>query len=304
MDDMTRTSIRFTKMSGSGNDFIVIDNRGDPLAGLDLAALTRSVSRHRLSVGADGVVLLSEPPADRPDLAYGWRYINADGTDGEMCGNGAMCAARFAVRAGIAGPHHSFLTESGVVEAWADADSPAASIALADPGRVQKAVSVGVAGRSFVCSPIVVGVPHIVIRVPDADAFADADAFHRIGRALRLHYACGPAGTNVNVVSSIDGQTWRMRTYERGVEAETLACGTGAVATAIVLANAGDCAPPVTIRTSGGRDLRVEFVLRDGQARGVRLSGQAAVIYDGELGEDALLDQDSSQKTRRNSAES
>jgi diaminopimelate epimerase len=304
MDDMTQPPIRFTKMSGSGNDFIVIDNRGDVLAGVDLVALTRSVTRHRVSVGADGVVLLSNPPPGRPDLAYAWRYINADGTDGEMCGNGAMCAARFAVRAGIAEPNHRFLTQSGEVVAWADACSTDAAIALADPGPVQKPVSVGVAGRALVCSPIVVGVPHVVIRVDDADAFADAETFHRIGGALRRHYTFGSAGTNVNVVSRIDDQTWRMRTYERGVEAETLACGTGAVASAIVLASAGVCASPVAIRTSSGRDLTVEFTLQEGRVSGVRLSGDAAVIYDGVLGEDAYPDQDSSQKTRRNSAES
>ncbi|HET7056112.1 MAG TPA: hypothetical protein VFI12_06590, partial [Thermomicrobiales bacterium] len=103
-------SIPFTKMSGSGNDFVVIDDRSGILGGLDLAAFTRTVSRHRVSVGADGVIVLTDPPAERPALAYTWRYINADGSDGEMCGNGAMCAARFAVRAGIAEPHHRFLT--------------------------------------------------------------------------------------------------------------------------------------------------------------------------------------------------
>jgi diaminopimelate epimerase len=275
-------------MSGSGNDFVVIDDRSGILAGLDLATFTRSVSRHRVSVGADGVIVLTDPPADQPALAYTWRYINADGSDGEMCGNGAMCAARFAVRAGIAEPHHHFLTPSGAIEAWADRTTAAATIAMADPGPVRDPVTVTVAGRALCCVPITVGVPHAVIIADDADAFADAETFHAIGRALRLHAAFAPTGTNVNVVSRIDDETWRMRTYERGVEAETLACGTGAVASSIVLGSQGLIPRPARIRTSSGRDLTVTYDLRDGHATNVRLSGHAAIIYDGTLGDDAL----------------
>jgi diaminopimelate epimerase len=301
---MNGRSVPFTKMSGSGNDFVVIDNRADLFRDVDIATWTRQGCRRRVSVGADGVVLISNPTPNDDAIAYAWRYINADGTDGEMCGNGAMCAARFAVRAGIAEPHHRFQTASGVVEAWAEADSAAASIAIADPESIEPPVTVAVDGRSFACTRIVVGVPHIVIVADDVDAFADAETFHQFGRSLRRHNAFSPAGTNVNVVSRIDDETWRMRTYERGVEAETLACGTGAVASALVLGKA-DLAPnPVRIRTSGGRDLIVRYELRDGDAHHVRLSGHAAVIYDGVIGPDAIPDQDSSQNTRRNSDES
>lgn len=301
---MSIRSIPFTKMSGSGNDFVVIDDRANLLCGMDLPALTRQLCRHRVSVGADGVILITPPESANDSIAYTWRYINADGSDGEMCGNGAMCAARFAVRCGIAAPHHRFQTASGVIEAWAAAESTAASIAMTDPEPVERPVTVTVDGQSYSCTRIVVGVPHIVIVVDAADAFADQATFHRIGRSLRHHDAFAPAGTNVNVVSRIDDETWRMRTYERGVEAETLACGTGAVASAIVLGNAGLAPNPVRIRTSGGTDLTVRYEIRDGRAQNVRLSGHAAVIYDGVLGPDAAPDQDSSQNTRRNSDES
>jgi diaminopimelate epimerase len=301
---MNPQSIPFTKMSGSGNDFIVIDNRDDLLCGVELAALTRHLCQHRISVGADGVILITPPAASNDSVAYTWRYINADGSDGEMCGNGAMCAARFAVRAGIADPHHRFQTASGVIEAWAAAEATETVIAMTDPEPVEQPARITVEGQTLTCTRIVVGVPHIVIVAEDADEFADQSEFDRIGRALRRHDAFAPAGTNVNVVSRIDDQTWRMRTYERGVEAETLACGTGAVASAIVLGHA-DLAPnPARIRTSSGRDLTVRYEIRDGQAINVRLSGQAAVIYDGTLGPDAAPVQDSSQKTRRNSDES
>lgn len=286
---MSDRSIPFTKMSGSGNDFVVIDNRAGLLRDIDVSSLTKSISRQRLSVGADGVVLISEPPPDSPSLSYTWRYVNADGTDGEMCGNGAMCAARFAVRAGIADPHHSFLTESGSVEAWANADSAAATIAIPDPGPVESPLTVSVLDLDLECTRIMVGVPHIVIITSDADDFADAEAFHAIGRSLRLHPAFAPAGTNVNVVSRIDERTWRMRTYERGVEAETLACGTGAVASAVVLGKLGMAPNPIQIRASGGRDLTVAYEWRDGLATRVRLSGHAAVIYEGVLGPDATV---------------
>lgn len=280
---MITSSIRFTKMSGGGNDFIVIDNRAVAVSELEARALAARLCRHRLSVGADGVVLLSEPDGDE-GIAYQWRYINADGTDGEMCGNGAMCAARFAVIAGLAPEHHRFGTPSGMVEAWASAHSATAAIAISPPGPVGHDTTVDVDGCVLTCVPIVVGVPHVVIRTDDADAFADA--FARIGRSIRHHAAFAPAGTNVNVVSPRGGG-WRMRTYERGVEAETLACGTGAVASALVLASLGLASSPVEILASGGGTLRVEFALDGGQASAVTLHGQVAVIYEGILGPDA-----------------
>ena len=301
---MIERAIPFTKMSGSGNDFVVIDDRANLLSGVDISGLARAICSHRISVGADGLVVLNDPPLDSSSLAYTWRYINADGSDGEMCGNGAMCAARFAVRSGIAAPHHHFLTVSGVVEAWAESASTEVSIAIADPGRIEAEVLVSVRESNLACTRIVVGVPHVVIIVDDADLFADANAFQAIGQELRWHDAFAPAGTNVNIVSRIAHDVWRMRTYERGVEAETLACGTGAVAAAIVLGVAGLAPVPMAIRTSGGQDLTVCCELDGGQASSVRLSGHAALIYDGVLADDALSTYDSSQNTRRNSPES
>ena len=297
-------AIQFTKMSGSGNDFLLIDNRHGSVAPADAPALARSVCRHRLSVGADGLVLLSTPAAAHNGSSYDWRYVNADGSDGEMCGNGAMCAARFAHRIGLAPSHHHFTTPSGPVEAWVDEQSPAVSIAIADPGPVETAVTVQIDGRELECIRIVVGVPHVVIVAADADRFADPESFAAIGRELRHHPAFAPAGINMNVVSRKAVDTWRMRTYERGVEAETLACGTGAVASAIVLGHLGEAQNPTTIVTSSGKNLRVEYTLNGTSASNIRLTGHAAFIYDAELLPDAVDAQDSSQNTRRNSDES
>ena len=284
---MRTPEIRFTKMSGSGNDFLVIDNRAGVVRHEDAGALTTRLSRHRLSVGADGIVLISAPAIDKGDVAYRWRYINADGSDGEMCGNGAMCAARFAVRQGIAPEHHCFETPSGIVEAWASVDRTDAAIAISMPGQVEPERTIGVEDRTVTCTRIMVGVPHVVVQTSDVDDFADAETFARLGRTIRLHPAFAPSGTNVNVVSPLPDGVWRMRTYERGVEAETLACGTGAVASAIVLATSGLASSPVEIKTSGGGILRVEFTLNGTQATNVKLHGQAAVIYEGVLGPDA-----------------
>ncbi len=284
------TSLRFTKMSGSGNDFIMVDNRDGQVAEADASNLAQRLSRHRLSVGADGIVLLTQPPEMPADVDYVWRYVNADGSDGEMCGNGAMCAARFSVDRGIAPIAHRFLTPSGIVQANVDVASGRVSLDMVEPGPVEPAVAITVCGRTLSCTRILVGVPHVVTIVEDADLFASTSEFDEIGKAVRHHPAFAPAGTNLNVVSRISSGHWRMRTYERGVEAETLACGTGAVASAIVLGALMSESSPIRIRTSGGRDLDVSYEWSEERATHVRLTGHAALVYDGELLEDALID--------------
>lgn len=280
--------VNFTKMTGSGNDFVVVDNRGGAVDEAGAGDLARSLCRHRLSVGADGLVLISTPADLPPGVAYRWRYVNADGSDGEMCGNGAMCGARFAVEHGIAPGDHTFITPSGPVHAIVDRETGRVSLDISDPGPVEPEVTVTVCGLALPCFRIEVGVPHVVTLAADADAFADAARFTGIGRAVRHHEAFAPAGTNLNVISRLSPGHWRMRTYERGVEAETLACGTGAVASALVLHARGEEQGPVRIRTSGGRDLEVSFTVDDGRYRNVRLTGHAAVVYAAELGPDAL----------------
>ncbi len=284
------SNIRFTKMSGSGNDFIVIDNRQGELPAELAGEFTRLVSRRRLSIGADGVVLIE--PATEPDVDFDWRYINADGSDGEMCGNGAMCGARFATLHQIAPPESAFLTPSGVIHAVTTGrrEDSAVRIAIARPGPVRHSIAVTIGGLEMTFSAIQVGVPHAVAIVPDADRFPDGMSFNAFGRATRLHEAFAPAGTNVNIITVRDRNTIRMRTYERGVEDETLACGTGAIASAIVAANLGLVDPPVNVIVSSGRRLRVHFALNGDQASDVLLEGQAHIIADGVIGADALME--------------
>ena len=286
-------TIPFAKMSGSGNDFIVIDNRDAALPAATVAAFTRAVCRRGLALGADGVVLIERPSADAPPADFRWRYLNADGSEGELCGNGAMCGARFAVLRGITPRRCVFQTPSGLVAAEVSADpaDPLVRIAIADPGPVLPAVAVAVEGRRLAPRPILVGVPHAVEIVPDLDGFAGDAEFVRIGRAVRHDPAFAPAGTNFDLIAVLDRETLRMRTYERGVEDETLACGTGAVAGAVVATDLGLVAPPVTVVTRSGLLLRVEFSWDGarGRATDVRLAGQARIVAAGEVWPEALI---------------
>jgi diaminopimelate epimerase len=276
--------VPFWKMSGSGNDFVVVDNRTGLVPAGEMEAFARRVCERRVSIGADGVVLIDDPAPDGPEADFRWTYINADGSEGELCGNGAMCGARFAVLHGIAPARCRFQTPSGIVEADVpDAASPLVRIAIADPGPVGRPVTIEAAGVPLSPVPISVGVPHAVVVVNDVEEAGDVATFRRIGSAVRHHPVFAPAGTNFNAIAVVDRQTLRMRTYERGVEDETLACGTGAVASAIVATARGLVAPPVTVVTRGGLPLTVDFRFDGGRATAVTLAGQARVVASGTL---------------------
>ncbi len=275
-------------MSGSGNDFVVIDHHEFLLAEDEIAPFARAVCRRGVGLGADGVILIER--SSRTDVDFRWRYVNADGSVGEMCGNGAMCGARFAVRHGIAPASCRFETDAGDVEAEVSPtrDDPSVAIRLADAGLPGPPIVIAVQGQAWSFTPIVVGVPHAVTVVEDADVFVDARAFAHWGRAVRAHAAFGCAGTNVDAIHIVDDHTIRMRTYERGVEAETLACGTGAVASAIVAATAGLVSPPVTIVTSRGRSLSVNFCVSRAAVTDICLMGEARFVATGELDPEGL----------------
>lgn len=281
-------NVPFWKMSGSGNDFVVIDNRDGVISAPAASVFTRAVCRHRVSVGADGVVLI-ETSQER-GVHFRWRYINADGSDGEMCGNGAMCGARFAFLNDIAPATCVFRTESGLVHADVDPDpaSTRVKIAVAPPGPLRRDIALEVAGQSLSMDAIVVGVPHAVAIVANADGFPENGEFTALGRAVRHHEQFAPAGTNWNVIEIRDTHTIRMRTYERGVEDETLACGTGAIASAISAVARGIVATPVGVITTGGRILTADFRWDGAQATDVTLGGEARVIVRGVIDAEAL----------------
>ena len=273
------TPIPFVKMHGSGNDFIVIQLPHPAMEGVDLPEFTRRLCRKGTGLGADGVILIS--PSDAAD--FHWRYINADGSDGDMCGNGAMVGARFAVEYGIAEQQCSFDTAAGVVRA--EVDGANVSLQMVDAQFLGEALLFD-ALPDVKFGHYMIGVPHVVGFVDDADAIDNLDA---IGRAIRNDQQLHPDGANVNLIHRIDDHTIRMRTYERGVEAETLACGTGAVCSAIAANRHGLVQQPVTVRVSSGMDLTVTWQHNGTTFTDIRLSGIARIVAQGEILTEAVL---------------
>lgn len=271
--------IPFAKMHGSGNDFVVIQVPSVALKGIDIREFTRKLCRKGTGIGADGVILIG--PSDSAD--FHWRYINADGSDGDMCGNGAMVGARFAVDQQIAGAQHEFETAAGVVRA--SVDESRVSLDFVDATFVATGLHFN-ALPEVVFDQFMIGVPHVVGFVDDADA---VEHFETIGRAIRHDDQLQPLGANVNVVHGMDDHTIRMRTYERGVEAETLACGTGAVCSAIAANRYGFAEQPVTVRVSSGMDLTVSWRQEVDVYTDVRLSGTARIVARGEITPEAVV---------------
>jgi diaminopimelate epimerase len=267
----------FVKMSGSGNDFIVVDNR-DGRLDIEPRALAERICRRRMSVGADGLILVeSSSKAD-----FRMRILNADGSEAEMCGNGARCVARFAEMLGIAGPHMTFETLAGIIHAQVVGSR--VKLQMGRPQQIRLDQSIEVDGVAHHVHSINTGVPHAVLLCSDLEAIP----VRALGREIRFHPAFQPAGTNVDFVTALDAQTLVIRTYERGVEDETLACGTGTVAAALVAATLGIVSSPVDVRVRSGETLTVSFTGNGPEFHEVFFEGDVRLIYQGELMAEAL----------------
>lgn len=270
--------IPFTKMSGTGNDFIIIDHRQPFLATADLPEFARLVCRHKFSAGADGLILIEEDESED----FRWQFFNADGSRAEMCGNGARCAARFAYRLGIVQETMHFRTAAGVIAAEIVGDG--VKIKLTSPTDLQMERSLDLGTLSKRVYSVNTGVPHVVCFVDDLASVPVAEW----GRVIRYHEEYQPAGTNVNFVRVMNGGL-AVRTYERGVEGETMACGTGAVASALIATKIGLAQSPVRVTTSGGDELLIHLQGQgDAEMPAVYLEGPAKLIYDGQLQAEAL----------------
>jgi len=268
--------IAFFKMSGSGNDFIIIDNRTHAVAEGDLPAFIRSVCRRKLSVGADGFILIE--PSNKAD--FKWRFYNSDGSKAEMCGNGARCAARFAYVNGISGENLSFETEAGIVSGQVKSDR--AKVKMPDPTDLRLDYTIQLKQGPITVSSINTGVPHVVVikeKIDNVDVLA-------IGREIRYHEAFAPAGSNVNFICQTKQGKLAIRTYERGVEDETLACGTGSIASALVFSCKLDWGSPISLVTRSGESLSIYFNRDSGTFNDIYLEGDARIIYVGKLWED------------------
>jgi diaminopimelate epimerase len=260
----------FIKMNGAGNDFVMLDNRGGDVQ-LGREQISRLCDRHR-GIGADGVLVI-EPPTNGADFRM--RYYNADGGEAEMCGNGARCFARFADR--VAGPREkvSFETPAGVIAAALEGEG--VTLQMSDPRDVRLSVKLSALGQEILCHYVDSGVPHAVIPVDD---ISKVDV-RGIGSAVRHHAEFAPRGANVNFLERRGENEIAIRTYERGVEDETLACGTGVVAGALIFAATEGAASPVTVRVKGGDDLQVGFERDGDRFTNVTLTGPAEFVFEG-----------------------
>jgi len=273
---MTRKGIPFSKINGSGNDFLLIDDRGEAMRGIDRPAFVSKVCDRSRSIGADGVIIIE--PSRRAD--FRWDFYNADGSRAEMCGNGGRCAARFAATRRIAGREMSFETLAGILHA--SVRGRRVKLQMTRPRGLAVDRSLTMEGKRFSYSFLDTGVPHAVLFVPDVSR-VDVPG---IGRGIRRHRAFAPRGTNVDFAQPAGGSLL-VRTYERGVEGETLACGTGAVAGAILAAVHGIAEPPVTVRTSGGETLVIHFDPKKKDFGDVFLEGDTSWSCDGKIFEEA-----------------
>jgi len=259
-------------MNGAGNDFVLIDNRSGDVH-LNRDQIVQICDRHR-GIGADGILLL-EKASNQADFRM--RYFNSDGGEAEMCGNGARCFARFANKVADAQAKISFETLAGVIAAELKDDL--VTLQMTDPTDLRLDVSLRVGDKNKSIHFINSGVPHVVISVERID---DVDVRGE-GEAIRNHQMFSPKGANVNFIEKRGAKQITIRTYERGVEDETLACGTGVVAGALIFAASENFDGPIGVLVRGGNELKVGFDKIDNQFRNVTLTGPAEFVFEGTI---------------------
>jgi diaminopimelate epimerase len=277
--------IRFTKMHGAGNDFVLIDDRDETFP--ERGSLIAAMAADHTGIGCEGVILVRR--SSKADFRM--TFYNPDGTEADLCGNGSRCVAAFAKRIGAvksncmtfetgAGLVDAEIVDGGFVKVWMPEPSDrryGLAAACADDG------SMSVEGDY-----LVVGVPHFIVPVSNVTKVDVKKA----GRALRLSSAFSPNGTNVDFVQYIPPNKAILRTYERGVEAESGACGTGAVATAVAGVESHGMSLPMHVRSSQGYDLVVDGDYRKSQGTGFTLTGPVRVVFEGEIDLDLLAVED------------
>jgi len=267
--------LRFCKMSGAGNDFIVINGTEAPAA-FDYSKMARQLCARRISVGADGIVLVE--PSRRPETHIRVRFWNPDGMEAATCGNGTRCAARFAVVEGLAPDDMVIETSGSDIEARVA--GPTVTLRYRAQPRIDLDFTVSGPDGQRSGHRVEVGIPHLVLRVDELPS----GPIEASCRPLRHAPELGEPGANVHLVEVADRHTLRIRSYERGVEEETLACGSGSMSSAIALGVAGAVESPVTVETRSGDALTVRFEQdKSGAFRSIELEGPARIIYRGEL---------------------
>lgn len=271
---------RFAKMSGAGNDFIVFDNRDNALS--PTPEWIAKICRRGLSVGADGVMLLQSAATG----AFAMRYFNADGSEAAMCGNGGRCMARFAALLGVIPEHQEICFVSAGRTYTASVAGTQVRLGLNPPQEFKTGIRLELSKGEATVSFTDTGVPHAVVFL-DSVADLAAAPVASLGREIRHHGRFKPHGTNANFAVIEDQHHMRVRTYERGVEDETLACGTGVAAAVLLAANQNRVSSPVQVMTMGKSILTMEFDHSQGRFTRVVQQGEARLIYWGELSDES-----------------
>ena len=275
--------MRFTKMNGAGNDFILVENLHGELTQQQLSKLARTLCARRMSIGADG--LMAIVPA-KADADFGMLFFNCDGTLGEMCGNGARCICRYGYETGLAGETQTIETTAGLVTGTR-IDAKNYRIRLPDPVNLQY-LALDVDGKKVGCMYLELGnpgIPHAVVQYPGLRE-ADEQALFEFGRKLRYHPAF-PKGANVNFLEKTGENRFYERTWERGVEDFTYACGTGTGASVYALAEKRRCGDHAEVEVKGG--LLIVDIVRDGKkCRDLLLTGPASLVCTGEIFDEAI----------------
>jgi diaminopimelate epimerase len=266
-----RKMMKFTKAVATGNDFVIIDNR--PGDAEDLPALARKLCDRKKAVGADGLLVIeTSKKAD-----FKMRIFNPDGSEAEMCGNGSRCVALYAASRKISKPQMTIETLAGVLGASVKGDT--VKVKLTDPKDIKWNLCLMINKCPYKLNFVDTGVPHVIHFTDDLEKID----VKNLGSHIRHHGEFSPEGTNADFVKVVDKHTIKVRTYERGVEDETLACGTGAVASAIISAEAEKMPSPITVETRSGEKIKVYFEIKDGNFRNVYLEGKAKLVFDGML---------------------
>jgi diaminopimelate epimerase len=265
--------VEFSKMNGAGNDFVLIDNRAQTIR-LNHDQIVKICDRH-CGVGADGVICLIPSASGKADWA--WEFYNSDGSTGEMCGNGARCFGKFVQKRTGLKRDFTFETEAGIISATFKGDL--VTINLTSPVGLKLDEKLPLRDGPLLVHSVNTGVPHAVLFVPDADKAMVL----QLGPEIRRHAHFAPKGTNVNFVQVLGPSRIRVRTFERGVEGETLACGTGVTASALISARVHQFASPVQVQVQGGDELQVSFREKNGQFAEVRLTGPADFAFEGSI---------------------
>ena len=275
--------MRFTKMNGAGNDFILVENLHGELTQQQLSKLARTLCDRRMSIGADG--LMAIVPA-KANADFGMLFFNCDGTLGEMCGNGARCICRYGYETGLAGETQTIETTAGLVTGTR-IDAKNYRIRLPDPVNLQY-LALDVDGKKVGCMYLELGnpgIPHAVVQYPGLRE-ADEQALFEFGRKLRYHPAF-PKGANVNFLEKTGENRFYERTWDRGVEDFTYACGTGTGASVYALAEKRRCGDHAEVEVKGG--LLIVDIVRDGKkCKDLLLTGPASMVCAGEIFDEAI----------------